>query len=481
MRIQGAKALQPELLPANDGVADPPLRLVRDQLPLPARDKARPRARPRGFYLPVRAKFAIAMTLALAWMAASAYVALPWIGALGDLLGLPLAILVIGAIAVLPGFMNCFLIASLLMDRRPRRTPLASYPAVTILVAAYNEEASIISTLRSIELNRYPGELAVIVIDDGSRDGTASLVEAYARVHPAVSLLRQPQNQGKAHALNAGLARVTTRLTITIDADCYAYANAIRNLVERMVSDPAGTAAVAGAVHVRNSRKNWITATQEWDYFHGIAAVKRMQSLYQGTLVAQGAFSIYRTDVLNEAGGWAQTVGEDIVLTWHILRLGYRVGYAEDAVMFTNAPETLRALVRQRERWSRGMIEAFKKHWPLLFRARLRTTFIWWNLTFPVMDLVYTFVFIPGLVAALFGYFWIAGPMTLLVLPIAAAVNGVMFFIGRSMFQDQALRVRRNYGGFLLYVLAYSVVMQPACVLGYTKEMLNLRKSWGTK
>jgi biofilm PGA synthesis N-glycosyltransferase PgaC len=438
-------------------------------------------ARPRGLYLPVRAKFAIAMTLALAWMAASAFVALPWIRELGSVFGLPLAILVIASIAILPGFMNSFLIASLLMDRRPSRKELGSYPPVTILVAAYNEEASIVSTLQSIGLNRYPGGLRVIVIDDGSKDGTAALVEAFATTHSWVELLRQPVNRGKAHALNAGLARVATRLTITVDADCYAYAHAIRHLVERMEADPAGTAAVAGAVHVRNSRKNWITATQEWDYFHGIAAVKRMQSLYQGTLVAQGAFSVYRTDVLREAGGWAQTVGEDIVLTWHILRLGYRVGYAEDAIMFTNAPETLRALVRQRERWSRGMIEAFKKHWPLLFQARLRTTFIWWNLTFPVMDLVYTFFFIPGIVAALFGYFWVVGPMTLLVLPITALVNGVMFLIGRSMFRDQTLRVRRNWRGFLLYILAYSVVMQPACVLGYTKEMFNLRKSWGTK
>ena len=311
--------------PAGKSAAEPPLRLVHGGLQPAAGEGSALGS--RGFYLQVRAKFAIAMTLALAWMAASAFVALPWIRELGDIVGLSLAILVIGAIAILPGFMNCFLIASLLMDRRPPRRALASYPPVTILVAAYNEEGSIITTLRSIALNQYPGPLSVIVIDDGSRDGTAALVEAYARTHPAVCLLRQPRNRGKAHALNAGLARVGTRLTITVDADCYAYAHAIRYLVERMQNDPAGTAAVAGAVHVRNSRKNWITATQEWDYFHGIAAVKRMQSLYQGTLVAQGAFSIYRTDVLNEAGGWAQTVGEDIVLTWHILRLGYRVGY----------------------------------------------------------------------------------------------------------------------------------------------------------
>ncbi len=432
-------------------------------------------------YLTVRTKFAIAMALSIAWAGSSAWISFKWIHDLGSVIGLPLAVLIVVSIAILPGFMNCFLITSLLMDRRPVRRPLAHYPPLTILVAAYNEEASIVSTLTSIERNAYPGHLRTIVIDDGSKDNTAALVEAYAREHAGVELLRMPANRGKAHALNAGLAVTRTEHVVTIDADCYAFANALRHLVERMTNDPAGTAAVAGAVHVRNSRKNWITATQEWDYFHGIAAVKRMQSLYQGTLVAQGAFSIYRADVLREVGGWSQTVGEDIVLTWDILKRGYRVGYAEDAVLFTNAPETMRALIRQRERWSRGMIEAFKKHWQMLFMAKLRTTFIWWNLTFPVMDIVYTLFFIPGMILALFGVFWIAGPMTLLVLPITALVNGVMFNIGRGMFQHQELRVRHNIKGFLLYILFYSIVMQPACVLGYLKEIFNTSKNWGTK
>ncbi len=432
-------------------------------------------------YFPVRLKFLIASALAVIWATLSMMISVKWLHELATIFGFFPALLIIVSIAILPGFMNCFLIASLVMDRRPRRKPLTVYPPITVLVAAYNEAVSIRSTLTSIEVNEYPGELSIIVIDDGSKDDTAAIVKEYADAHANTTLLRQAKNTGKANALNAGLALVHTDLVITVDGDCYAFAHAIQNLVERMVNDPPGTAAVAGAVHVRNSRKNWVTATQEWDYFHGIAAVKRMQSLYQGTLVAQGAFSIYRTSVLREVGGWSQTVGEDIVLTWDILKRGYRVGYAEDAVLFTNAPETVLALIRQRERWSRGMIEAFKKHWQLLFQPKLRTVFIWWNLTFPVMDVVYTLVFIPGLIAALFGYFLIAGPMTLLVLPVAAVVNGVMFNIGRSMFGTQSLEVRRNIGGFLLYVLTYAIIMQPACVLGYIKEIFNREKIWGTK
>jgi poly-beta-1,6-N-acetyl-D-glucosamine synthase len=270
-------------------------------------------------------------------------------------------------------------------------------------------------------------------------------------------------------------------LTVTLDGDSYLYRDALRHLVERYLGDPPNTAAVAGAVLLRNSRLNLVTKVQEWDYFHGIAAIKRLQSLFQGTLVAQGAFSLYRTDVLRAVDGWPACVGEDIVLTWAMLDRGYRVGYCEDAISFTNAPTRFMQFIRQRQRWSRGLIEAFKCHGSLLRRWRMSTVFIWWNLLFPYMDLVYTLAFIPGLVLALFGYYWLAGPMTLLVLPLAFVVNYLMFVIQSRMFVAQGLKVRRNPLGFVVYALFYGIVLQPGCVLGYLSELLNLRKHWGTK
>jgi biofilm PGA synthesis N-glycosyltransferase PgaC len=289
------------------------------------------------------------------------------------------------------------------------------------------------------------------------------------------------RNRGKAGALNEGLKLARHPYTITLDGDSYLYRNALRNLVGRFLSDPPNTAAVAGCVLLRNSRLNLVTKMQEWDYFHGIAAIKRLQSLFQGTLVAQGAFSLYRTDVLREVGGWPECVGEDIVLTWSILGRGDRVGYCEDAITFTNAPTTFRQFIRQRQRWSRGLIEAFKLHWRLLFRVRMTTLFIWWNLLFPYLDVVYTVGFIPGVFLALFGYYWLAGPMTLLVLPMAFVVNYLMFSIQSRMFRSQGLKVRRNPVGFMVYALFYGMVLQPGCVLGYVSELLNLRKHWGTK
>ena len=268
---------------------------------------------------------------------------------------------------------------------------------------------------------------------------------------------------------------------MTIDADSRLHPEALQRLVTRYLSDPPATRAVAGTILVGNSRTNWITRAQEWDYFNGIAAVKRVQSLYQGTLVAQGAFSIYDRATLRELGGWPDCVGEDIVLTWSILDAGWRVGHAEDACCFTRVPESLPQFIRQRQRWARGMIEAFDHHPHILFVPRLSTLFIWWNLLFPWLDIAYTLFFLPGVVLVMFGIYWIAGPMTLFLLPLSLLMNALMFRIESAMFASQGLRVRRNVSGFLVYAFAYGAILQPACVWGYVCEIAKLRKSWGTK
>ncbi len=127
------------------------------------------------------------------------------------------------------------------------------------------------------------------------------------------------------------------------------------------------------------------------------------------------------------------------------------------------------------------MIEAFKHHRPLLFHFRMITVFIWWNLMFPLLDFIYTFAFLPGIVLALFGYYWMVGPMTLLVLPLAMVVNYIMFSLQSGMFTEQGLKVRNNPVAFVFYVLLYGIILQPACLFGYLSEIVGTRKNWGTK
>ncbi len=432
-------------------------------------------------YITIRSKFIITVTVSTLWMLLSIWLSVPWYDQLSNHTTPFIAAFLIGFIAIIPGFMNAFIMMALALDKRPAATLLHDYPDVTVLVAAYNEAASIEDTVRSLMRQTYPGKLHVIVINDGSADNTADIVRSLLPEYSNLNLVDLPMNGGKANALNQGLAHCKSPYVITVDADCWIWKDGIQNLVGRRLADPVNTRAVAGAILIRNSRENWLTKAQEWDYFLGIAAIKRIQSLFQGTLVAQGAFSLYDRDTLVEVGGWPHTVGEDIVLTWKILNAGYRVGHAENAIAMTRCPDNLLQFIRQRQRWSRGLIEAFKITPDILLKRRLPVFYIWWNTLFPFMDLAYSIGFIPGLFLAFFGHFWIVGPMTLALLPISFVMNSLMYTRSKATFDEVGLKVRRNRLGLLNYTLVYSMILQPACVWGYISEILNLRKTWGTK
>ncbi|MCB2061706.1 MAG: glycosyltransferase family 2 protein [Novosphingobium sp.] len=450
-----------------------------------ARHDSRPHRRVH-LYLTLHTKFALAVLVAMVWTTLSVWLARPWLHDLGELTHPVAAFVIISAIAFLPGFMYAFMLASLLLDKRPARHRFDSYPGVTMLIPAYNEEAVLADTLRDVARLHYSGPIEVLIVNDGSSDGTAQCVHETIPTldlppNMTMQLVDFAENQGKAAALNRVLPQARYEVLCTIDADSRPRPEALRQIVGRMLSDPPNTQAVAGEVLVGNSRETFVTRIQEWDYFHGIAAVKRIQSMYHGTLVAQGAFSIYRKAAIEAVGGWPETVGEDIALTWAMLEKGYRIGYAEDAIVWTTVPRTLGQFLRQRKRWARGMIEALEMYEGLLLKPRMTTLFIWWNLLFLPMDVIFTFVFIPGLIAALFGVYWIAGPMTLAVLPLGALSNIVIFEIQWHMFRRQGLHVRRNYVGLLFYALFYSLLMQPIGVWGYASELLRQRRSWETK
>ena len=127
--------------------------------------------------------------------------------------------------------------------------------------------------------------------------------------------------------------------------------------MRKLVNSDEKTVATAGCLFAKNAKKSFITKLQEWDYTLGIFGVKLYQGKYNSTLVAQGAFSAYKTKILKQIGGWQNCVGEDIVLTWELLSQGYETNFAQNAIAFTEVSETFKNLGRQRKRWARGMIE----------------------------------------------------------------------------------------------------------------------------
>jgi poly-beta-1,6-N-acetyl-D-glucosamine synthase len=432
----------------------------------------------RRFYLPLKLRVSLTFLAGALWLAFSVWLSRHWVTTLGHDITLPLAIVVITGIALIPGYLNIQLLTSIMLDSPPRLAMDVEFPPVALLVAAYNEEESITETLDYALRSDYAGSFEVVVADDGSTDRTREIVEEYARRDPRVRLL-EVDHGGKAEALNAALREVRTPLVATIDADTLLMPYSLRRAVARLGNSPSDTVAVAGAVLVRNSRDNLLTRAQEWDYFLGIASVKRAQALLQGTLVAQGAFSVYETDALRGAGGWPNRIGEDIVLTWRMLENGGRSVFEPTAVAFTDAPAEWRAFVRQRRRWARGMIEGLRDHgFGLLQRMNYYSHAVAANFLFPLLDASFTLAFIPGVVLALFGNFAIVGPMTLLVLPLNMVLGGVMFVHQRRVFDTVNLRVRTNTSGLLFYFFCYQFVMAPISLAGYVLEAVRARRAW---
>jgi len=330
------------------------------------------------------------------------------------------------------------------------------------------------------------------LVDEKNRELNQKLAELYRKIHPQhldvvrgvasaderVALVAA-DHAGKAAALNLGLACASTPLIATVDADTLLVPSALRRIVVRLLVDPDGTVAVAGAVLVRNSRRGLVARMQEWDYQLGIAAVKRQQALLGATLVAQGAFSVYRMDEMRRAGGWPDRIGEDIVATWALIEHGGRVAFEPTAVAFTSVPTSLRRFTIQRQRWARGMIEGLNTHGSALLRRRgFWVHSVVADAIFPFLDLTYTLAVPAGIVLAALGNFAIVGPMTLAVLPLNLAMAGALFARERAVFAELGLHVRRNRRGFLAYFLLYQLIQSPISVSGYILELRGARRVW---
>jgi cellulose synthase/poly-beta-1,6-N-acetylglucosamine synthase-like glycosyltransferase/spore germination protein YaaH/peptidoglycan/xylan/chitin deacetylase (PgdA/CDA1 family) len=242
-------------------------------------------------------------------------------------------------------------------------------PPVSVLIPAYNEEDVIVYTVNSVLESDYP-RLEVIVVDDGSNDGTSDLLDSQFGRNPAVRIIHQP-NHGKPGALSHALAEASSGIIVTIDADTAIEPDAISKLVRHFVNPRVG--AVAGNVKVGN-RISWLTRWQALEYVTSQNLEKRAFDLLNCIPVVPGALSAWGAEAINDSGGFsAETVAEDTDLTITIRRAGWKIDYEEEAIGWTTAPETAAMLVRQRFRWTFGTLQAFWKHRDTLGRTKYGT------------------------------------------------------------------------------------------------------------
>lgn len=250
-----------------------------------------------------------------------------------------------------------------LIDRlRRRKVPPGDFaPAVAVLIPAYNEEAVIVRTIRSV-LNSDYEKLRVIVIDDGSSDNTFEAArEAYPEEIAAgkLKVLTKP-NAGKAEALNYGLKHVHEEIYVGIDADTVIAADAVSQLVGHFADERVG--AVAGNAKVGNRVNLW-TQWQALEYITSQNFERRALDLLNVVTVVPGAIGAWRTAAVRAGGSYPiNTVAEDADLTMNLLEQNYKVIYEDRALAFTEAPVNVSGLMRQRFRWSFGTLQAVFKH-----------------------------------------------------------------------------------------------------------------------
>lgn len=446
--------------------------------PTPGPERSEPSAH-RRFYVSVTVKFLLSVVFAAIWVGASVWISMPWIDELTVALDTFSAWLIVGLVAYLPGFIVALMMMSLLLDRQPARHIANPTTGVTVIVAARNEQAGIAETIRHLGQGDYAGPVTVILADNGSTDDTCAVARRAAdEFGVELQIVHEPR-PGKSHALNTALEQVTTPYVITVDADTLLHPEALRRLVSRLESAPIDTVAVAGAVLVRNSRTNLLTRMQEWDYYLGIAGVKRMQGLYQSTLVAQGAFSLYVTDKVRQVGGWPDAIGEDIVVTWRLMQEGERVLFEPTSVAFTDAPTRVSHFMRQRARWARGMFEGLRAV-PPWRQSRVLTRFIAGiDLVIPLLDVGYALIWLPGLVLYFLGFPLIVSIWTLLVLPLTMIIYGLLrSFQSRRVFGPLGLTVRRNRFGYIAFLVAYQALCSIAAIAGYAQYLVGSRRRW---
>jgi len=239
-----------------------------------------------------------------------------------------------------------------------RRFPASPPPSVSVLIAAFNEQPVIRRTLDAVLGNSIsPSE--VIVVDDGSTDGTFEEVERHFGGNPRVTLLRQV-NAGKASALNRAIERSTGEVLICLDADTLFARDTIEKLIRHFANASVG--AVAGNVKVGNRINVW-TRWQALEYITSQNLDRRAYALLNAVTVVPGAVGAWRRAAVTQAGGFRNdTLAEDMDLTWRIRRAGWRIENEPDAMGFTEAPDSLTTLYRQRYRWTFGTLQCLWKH-----------------------------------------------------------------------------------------------------------------------
>jgi len=352
---------------------------------------------------------------------------------------------------------------------------LETYPKVSIIVPAYNEEVNIISSLDNLLKQTYPN-FDIIMVDDGSKDSTFQKAKEAFSDHPKLKIFTK-SNGGKATALNFGISQTDAEYVVCIDADTKLQYDAVKYLIARFLnSDPDDKiAAVAGNVKVGNT-VNWLTRWQSIEYTTSQNFDRLAYAYINAVTVIPGAIGAFKKSVIIEAGGYStDTLAEDCDITVKILRAGYTVANENRAVAVTEAPESVKQFLKQRFRWTYGIMQMFWKQRQTFLNPKYKGLGLWampnillfqYIIPFfsPLADLIMFFGILSGNGGKIFTYY-------LIFLLVDASLALIAFIMQREKLSNLLYVIPQRFGyRWLMYIVLFRSLR---------KALKGEMQSWG--
>ncbi|OCH24650.1 chitin synthase [Aliivibrio fischeri] len=351
-------------------------------------------------------------------------------------------------------------------------------PLVSVFVPFFNEEPKLLlKALEHIELQNYPSQLQILLIDDGSVNNTIEHVEKWL-AHPKkqrYEVVRKPINEGRKgfaldYALELNIAN--GEAYIIVDSDTFIEPNGIKELVSKLWSNDK-YAAVCGYITPNNYKDSFIGLLQHYEHISFYGAIRAAQDRLGCVPVLAGAFVAHRASVVKKLGGWSDWLVEDIAWCWKAISNNYKTGYAPKAKATTQCPISAKALFKQRRRWARGRVEAYLEAWKTNWIAGLCAT-PWFIVT------AIQYVFPSSIILLIFMVafnIWI---------PIALGIVNIICYIilVRSYIKDFSLKneltIKQIFKAPVFSMILESLIWLPN-LFGYIDELSGKKKTWLTR
>lgn len=351
-------------------------------------------------------------------------------------------------------------------------------PFVSIIVPVFNEGKIIKESIKSL-LNLNYKNYEIIIVNDGSTDNTREVAESLVGFQAGrfgdikVVLINQP-NLGKARALNAGIYFSKAEFVLCMDGDSQLSPDSVKAAIRHFKNPEIG--AVAGNVKVLN-RRNFFTDLQALEYIEGLNMARSAQSYIRLVNIIPGPIGIFRRKAIEQAGYYSSdTYAEDADLTLRLLANRWKIYYEPNSISYTQAPETLQQLLKQRYRWTRGILQSLRKHKKLLLNPTLNfgPTFVLWTMSYealiwPTMNIAANAFFI--FAAVFFGFshlifFWWAG---LAILDLVTALYCIA--VEKEEF--------RLIWYAIIYRMFFILIIDICKTMSTIEEFLGIKMTWG--